>query len=91
MYYLYVLLCDKAVFYIGVTRNLEGRLANHKARHSPHTKRYRSVELVYTEKYSIRTKAEEREKQIKGWSREKKKALVDGDIEKLRELSRSKS
>lgn len=70
---------------------MEERIANHKAKRSPHTKRYRLVELVYKESYLTRAGAEKREKQIKGWSREKKKALVGGDIEKLRELSKNKS
>lgn len=91
MYYLYILLCDKAFFYIGITRNLDKRLKEHKSGYSPHTKRYKTIELIYTEEYNKRLEADKREKQIKGWSREKKKALIEGNIEKLKVLSRDKS
>ena len=39
--------------------------------------------MVYTEEYSDVLEAISREKQIKGWSRRKKKALIDGDFGKL--------
>ena len=91
MYYLYILLCDRAFFYVGVTRKLGERVADHKVGRSPHTKRYRLVEHLYTEEYPTRNEAEKREKQIKGWSKEEKKALISGNIEKLRELSKNKS
>jgi len=91
MYTLYILLCDKAFFYTGITDNIDKRIREHKSGQSPHTKRYDSLELIYTEDYPTRSQAENREKQIKGWSNAKKKALVDGNLVKLRELSKSKS
>jgi len=91
MYYLYILFCDKAIFYTGITNNLDKRIKEHKSGSSPHTKRYRQVQLVRTEKFSSRPEAEKRERQIKGWSREKKKALVEGNLSKLVQLSKSKS
>lgn len=91
VYYLYILFCDKAFFYVGVTSDLKRRLRDHKSGFSSHTKRYKAIELVYKEEYSVRSVAEEREKQIKGWSRAKKKALISGNIDKLQGLSRSKS
>jgi len=45
--------------------------------------------LKYTEKYSSRRLAEKREKQLKGWSRAKKNALIEGNIELLKHLSKS--
>jgi putative endonuclease len=90
MYYLYILLCDKAFFYTGITNNLDKRIKEHKSGHSFHTKRYSSIELVYTETYPIRLKAELREKQIKGWTNKKKKALIEGNFDKLKKSSKSK-
>jgi len=91
MYYLYILLCDKALFYTGITTSLDKRTRNHKSGYSPHTKRYKSIELVYTENYLRRSEAEKREEQIKGWSKQKKRALIEGNLTKLRQLSKSKS
>ncbi len=91
MFYLYILLCDKAFFYVGITNDLDRRMKDHKAGRSPHTKRYDTVDLVYTETYPSRQAAEKREQQLKGWTRAKKKALIDGDIEQLKELSSGKS
>ena len=91
MYYVYILLCDKAFFYVGITKDLEKRLKSHKAGYNLHTRRYSLIELVYTEEFKARDEAEKREKQIKGWSRAKKKTLIDGDSDKLEKLSKSKS
>ena len=90
MYYLYILECDRAFFYVCITKDLDARIAQHKSRYSPHTRRYSVVELVYNEVLATRNDAERREKQIKGWSRAKKKALIDGNIDLLRRLSLSK-
>lgn len=90
MYYLYILECDRAFFYVGITKDLDIRIAQHKSKHSPHTKRYSVVKLVYSEVLATINGAERREKQVKGWSRAKKKALIDGDIDLLKRLSLSK-
>lgn len=91
MNYVYILLCNKDIFYTGQTNNLEKRLLEHKSGYSPHTKRYKHVELMYSEQFVTRAQAEERENQLKGWSRAKKIALITGNKEKLVELSKSKS
>lgn len=88
MYQVYILECDNAFFYVGLTTNPEIRLLQHQKHQSPHTKRYEKIELVYSEEFSKRFDAEEREKQFKGWSKAKKKALVAGDIELLKKLSK---
>ena len=89
MWYLYILFCDQTFFYIGITRDLFRRLIQHQRGYEIYTKRYRSIELFYTESYKKRADAEKREIQLKGWSKAKKKALITGDIEKLRYLSKS--
>ncbi|PJA40571.1 hypothetical protein CO178_02015 [candidate division WWE3 bacterium CG_4_9_14_3_um_filter_34_6] len=90
MWILYILLGDKDFFYVGITGNIEKRLKRHRGRYEIYTKRFKEIDLVYKEYYDFRADAESREKQIKGWSREKKKALIAGDIDKLKELSKSK-
>lgn len=50
----------------------------------------RPVELKYYEVFSDVNQAIAREKQLKGWSRKKKQALISGNFDKLKELAKSK-
>lgn len=66
------------VFYIGVTSDIERRMAEHKSHRIPgFTQRYNVDKLVYLEEHCSIKDAIAREKQLKGWCRSKKKALVD--------------
>ena len=78
MYYVYILAnWNDSVLYIGVTNDLERRLYEHKNHLAEgFTKRYNVEKLVYFESTSDVRSAIEREKQLKGWTRAKKKALV---------------
>jgi predicted GIY-YIG superfamily endonuclease len=68
----------RSVLYIGVTNNLERRMAEHKARAvKGFTQKYNSNYLLYFEETNGPTAAIEREKQLKRWSRAKKEALID--------------
>jgi putative endonuclease len=87
MYYLYILDCDDAFFYVGITKDVDNRLAQHRNEYSTYTKRYKKIDLVYKEEFSSRANAERREKQLKGWSKAKKKALINQDLDKLISLS----
>ena len=90
MAYTYILKCSDDSYYTGSTKNLEQRLWQHKmGQGANHTKVRLPVELVYTEYYERVDEAFAREKQIQGWSRKKKEALICGDTEKLRCLSLS--
>jgi len=89
VYFVYILLCDEKTFYIGLTDNLERRLIQHKRKESFYTKKFSQVKLVYKEQYSSRWQAEKREQQIKKWSIAKKKALIAGDKELLKKLSKN--
>ncbi len=63
--------------YIGVTGNLERRMREHREGvFDGYTKRYGLKKLVYVEEYGSTNDAIAREKQLKGWRREKKNALV---------------
>ena len=88
---LYILLCDDGTYYTGTTRNLADRLQRHRTRRGAvHTARRSAIRLVYTEKHPSRKAAMARERQIKRWSHAKKKALMKGDVDRLRQLSRRK-
>ena len=63
---------------MGVTNDLRRRVAQHRSgRGGRFTRRYRVHRLVYAEEYGSPMDAIAREKQIKAWSRRKKKALID--------------
>jgi putative endonuclease len=63
--------------YIGVTNNLENRLWEHRnGSGSEFARKYRATRLVYAEEYDNPTDAIAREKQLKGWRRDRKNELV---------------
>jgi len=66
-----------SVLYTGSTGSIETRTFQHKERIRPSfTKKYNCDQLVYVEAFKTRREAEAREKQIKGWTRAKKNALI---------------
>jgi putative endonuclease len=76
--YVYILASDFHKLYIGVTSEIEIRIAKHKdeADASSHTARYNIKKLVYFERFSAMGAAIAREKQLKRWSRIKKIRLI---------------
>ena len=89
-FHVYVLRCADGSYYVGHTDNLETRLAAHQSGEIPgYTRSRRPVQLVYDEDLPSREAAFLRERQIKGWSRRKKQALIRGDWHALRRLSRA--
>ena len=90
--YMYILKCANGSYYAGSTTDLERRLEQHKNGEGANfTKNHLPVELVYLEEFSRIEDAFYREKQIQGWSRKKKEALIAGDFEKLHELAECKN
>lgn len=87
---IYVLFCDQKTYYIGLTGNLDQRLASHKSKQNLATKEFSDLELVYTEEYPSRKTAEKREKQLKRWSFAKKKALIEDNLELLKKLNKNR-
>ena len=79
MYFVYMLTnWNNKVLYIGVTNNLERRLFEHQSNSADSfTKRYNVNKLVYFESCNDIKEAIEREKQLKGWRRQKKNDLVE--------------
>jgi predicted GIY-YIG superfamily endonuclease len=91
MWYLYITENLNGAYYTGITTNVERRFKEHLiGRGGQYTSRNRPQQLVYTETFPTRIQAERREQQIKHWSRAKKKALIEGDADKLRKLSISR-
>ena len=90
-YYVYILKCNDGSYYTGVTNNIEKRLAEHNSDNSvtSYTFKRRPVELVYCQEFNDIKQAIELEKQIKGWSRRKKEALINEDWEKLKLYSKN--
>jgi predicted GIY-YIG superfamily endonuclease len=91
MWYLYITKNRNGAFYTGITSNLERRLKEHlQGKGGHYTKHNKPQKLLYTEKFSSRVQAQAREGQIKRWSRKKKKALIEGNVDELRKLSISR-
>jgi putative endonuclease len=89
--YTYILKCSNGKYYTGSTINLEKRLEEHNlGEGSNFTRKNLPVKLVYFEEHERIDLAFQREKQIQGWSRKKKEALINYEFEKLRELAKSK-
>ena len=87
----YIIRCADGSYYIGSTRDLERRLRAHKeGRAATYTARRRPLKLVYSEKHGNTEAARQRELQIKRWSHKKKEALIMGNIEGLKSMSKSR-
>jgi putative endonuclease len=78
-YHVYILASFHRVLYIGITADLEKRLAYHRALANPNsfTARYGVTRLVHVEEFTNPDDAIAREKQLKGWLRAKKVALIE--------------
>lgn len=92
-YYVYILKCSDGSYYTGITNNVEKRLAEHNSDSAitSYTYKRRPVELVYCQEFNDVKQVIELEKQIKGWSRRKKEALINEDWEKLKFYSKNYS
>jgi len=88
--FVYILLCVDGSYYTGSTNDLERRLQEHRnGEGANHTRKRLPVELVYAEEYDRIDEAYYRERQIHGWSRDKKIALIEGRNEDLPGLAKS--
>jgi putative endonuclease len=88
--YMYILLCANGSYYTGSTIDLERRLQQHQnGEGANHTKKHLPFTLVYYEEYARIDTAFYREKQIQGWSRKKKEALIEGNSNLLPELAKA--
>jgi putative endonuclease len=86
MWYVYILECKDKSLYTGVTNNLDRRLKEHLKKTSHYTGYNPPRKILYTKLFSTKSKVTKREKQIKGWTRRKKLALIEGNLDLLKKL-----
>jgi putative endonuclease len=88
MYFVYILRTASNTLYIGVTQKLDERIdAHRRGRGAEWTRVHPGAQLVYSESYPTLGLARKREIQLKKWSRDKKEALIAGDVAMLKNLS----
>ena len=88
-FFVYIVKCSDGSYYTGITNNVERRISehNHSNDVNSYTYKRRPVELVFTERFIDFENAKSCEKQIKGWSRKKKEALIKRDFKMLKFLA----
>ena len=92
MPWVYILRCSDGTLYVGHTNDLVSRERAHNQGHgSCYTAARRPVRIVYSEPHDSIDRAVARERQLKGWTTEKKEALVTGDAARLKLLSRRRN
>ena len=89
--FVYMLRCSDGSYYVGSTvgADLEKRIAEHQSgAFTGYTHSRRPITLVWSEEFDRITDAIAAERQLKGWTRAKKEALVRGDWSRVSTLSR---
>jgi len=87
-YFVYILASRSRVLYVGVTRDLNRRVFEHRLGFNRgFTTRFRATRLVYFESTNDVMAAITREKQLKGWSRSRKLALIESANPEWRDLT----
>ena len=90
-FWVYILRCADGSYYTGHTDNLEKRVAEHQVGELPgYTLSRRPVTVVYSEAFMTREEALACERQIKGWSRRKKEAMMRGDWKEVSRLAKGR-
>ncbi len=88
-FWVYILRCADNSYYTGHTDNLEERIAKHQLGEiEGYTSTRLPVKLLFSEEFSTRDEALACEQQIKGWSRRKKEAMMQGDWVRVSQLAR---
>jgi putative endonuclease len=92
-YFVYMLLCSDRSFYVGITNNADVRVAQHNlgTDRRSYTFTRRPVTLVHVSDFRDVNEAIRWEKQLKGWSRAKKLALIASDWQRIGYLSNFKA
>jgi len=91
-FWVYLLRCADGSYYTGHTDDLDTRIGEHVAGAcGGYTATRLPVALAYSQECATRIEALTAERQIKGWSRAKKEALIRGDWEEISRLAKSKS
>ena len=91
VFHTYLLGCSDGSYYVGHTDDLEKRIGQHnQGQVGGYTAARRPVTLLLAENFATREEALAAERQIKGWSRTKKQALIAGDWGQIRLLARNR-
>jgi predicted GIY-YIG superfamily endonuclease len=78
-WFCYMLRCSDGSLYVGMTCNLKARIEKHNQGFGPeYTRKHRPVLLIWNQEFADSSSARKREKELKGWSRKKKLALLSG-------------
>ena len=90
-YFVYILLCADGSYYTGVTNNIDRRFYEHQSGedHKAYTFKRRPVKLVFCENFVDINQAIAFEKQVKGWRREKKEAIINDRWDMLPVLAKT--
>jgi putative endonuclease len=90
-YFVYILQCSDGSYYTGFTNDLDRRLDEHHTgfNQSCYTYKRRPLKLVFHEIFTDVNQAIAFEKQVKGWRREKKEAIINGEWEILPRLAKT--
>ncbi len=90
--FVYIIECSDSSYYTGVSNDVDKRFFEHLDGKDPSCYTYsrRPLKLVYVEMFNDPISAIGYEKKLKKWSHEKKKALIERDLEKLKLLSKKK-
>lgn len=88
--YVYILECADNTLYVGVTNNVGRRFIEHilGIHEDSYTFKRRPLKLIYCKQFSSPMEAIKYEKQLKGWSKAKKLALINNDLKLLHELAK---
>jgi predicted GIY-YIG superfamily endonuclease len=87
-FFAYLLRCSDASYYAGHTEDLALRIAQHASGECRgYTAARLPVSLVWSQEFATREEALAAERQIKGWSRAKKEALIAGDWKRVQQLA----
>jgi putative endonuclease len=92
-FHVYMLLCVDQTFYVGVTNDLERRVAQHEYGNDPESYTFsrRPVRLVHSSDFQSVLDAIDWEKRLKKWSHAKKAALVQNDFSRVHKLAKCKN
>jgi predicted GIY-YIG superfamily endonuclease len=92
LFFVYILHCSDNSYYTGHTDNLEKRFYEHQfGSFDCYTKKRRPCKLVFHQSFTSRIEALRAECQIKGWSRNKKEAMIRGDWNEVSNLARKRN
>jgi putative endonuclease len=87
--YMYILECSDGTYYTGSTKYLDLRIEQHQSGEGAiYTSKRLPIKLIYYEEYDRIDDAFYREKQVQGWSRKKKDALIKGEPYLLHKLAK---